>query len=228
MLEISLKTLSQFGRPAIVRVFRPVIRSLFDWSTDYTFFTHSPTTFWCNSSRASWSPTAFISVFCRAEVMYICMSRNLVSKVSDCQSENSSIKLQNVKPYNCTRNAMTNFPLKFVITFVTQQIQYIHIREVGLWHFSTLLFTFPSPLPALLALSPAGKATRQTWANVIIGRCEIRISVLPFKAALFSVDPKEVNLPQVHHLKIGVIKGRVSWNGSFGPKTGPNLQVLGL
>ena len=34
-------------------------------------------TFSWSKSRASWSPTAFISVLCRADVTYMCMSRNL-------------------------------------------------------------------------------------------------------------------------------------------------------
>ena len=34
-------------------------------------------TFLCSRSSASWSPTAFISVFWSADVIYMCMSRNL-------------------------------------------------------------------------------------------------------------------------------------------------------
>lgn len=33
-------------------------------------------TFWCSKSSASCSPTAFMSVFCSALVMYMCISRN--------------------------------------------------------------------------------------------------------------------------------------------------------
>ena len=50
-------------------------------------------TFLCNRSRASWSPTAFISVFWRADVMYMCISRNLsidppcsACSISNCDS----------------------------------------------------------------------------------------------------------------------------------------------
>ena len=35
-----------------------------------------PTFSW-SRSRASWSPTAFMSVLCSADVTYMCMSRNL-------------------------------------------------------------------------------------------------------------------------------------------------------
>lgn len=56
-------TLSQLGRPACVRVLSPVMRS--------TFFS-----LWIRSSPI-WSMTAFASDFFSADVIYMCMSRNL-------------------------------------------------------------------------------------------------------------------------------------------------------
>lgn len=56
-------TFSQSGLPACVFVLKPVMRSLFCF-------------LWIKSS-AIWRPMALTSVFLRAEVMYMCMSRNL-------------------------------------------------------------------------------------------------------------------------------------------------------
>ncbi|KAF0767318.1 Uncharacterized protein FWK35_00002327 [Aphis craccivora] len=51
-------------------------------------------TFSCNKSKANWSPTAFISVFCKADVIYMCISRNLsiappssACSISSCDSK---------------------------------------------------------------------------------------------------------------------------------------------
>ena len=95
--EMDLKTLSQFGLPAFVRVLRPVIKSRLDWNkkmhwishhwswsapnyryffSDFGIIKKHDLTFLCSRSSASWSPTAFMSVFWSAEVMYICMSKN--------------------------------------------------------------------------------------------------------------------------------------------------------
>ena len=56
-----VKTLFQLGLPALVLDLRPVTRSRFSFS--------------CIRSRASCRPTAFMSVRCRADVMYLIGNR---------------------------------------------------------------------------------------------------------------------------------------------------------
>merc|ERR1712142_151792 len=77
------KILHQFGLPALVRDFRPVTRS----RCSFLKF----------RSMASWRKTDFMSVFCRAEVTYMCISRNLsrVPPVSACSISSSDSKLTN-------------------------------------------------------------------------------------------------------------------------------------
>ena len=54
-------------------------------------------TFLCSRSKASWSPTAFISVFWRAEVMYMCISRNrsMAPPCSACSISNCDKRFTN-------------------------------------------------------------------------------------------------------------------------------------
>ena len=59
-----VKTLFQLGLPALVLDLRPVMRSRCSFS--------------CIRSRASWSPTAFMSVLCRADVMYLLIRSHVV------------------------------------------------------------------------------------------------------------------------------------------------------
>ena len=66
---------------------------------------YSDITFSCSSSRASWSPTAFMSVFCRAEVMYMCMSRNrsMAPPCSACSISSCDSREMNHSKLRCSR-----------------------------------------------------------------------------------------------------------------------------
>ena len=54
-------------------------------------------TFLCNKSSANCNPTAFMSVFCKADVIYMCMSkkRSIAPPCSACSISNCESKLTN-------------------------------------------------------------------------------------------------------------------------------------
>ena len=54
-------------------------------------------TFLCNKSSANCNPTAFMSVFCNADVIYMCMSKNrsIAPPCSACSISNWDSKLTN-------------------------------------------------------------------------------------------------------------------------------------
>ena len=118
--RICVNTLFQLGLPAIVRDFRPVTRSRFSCNVqvlsiillDKQYMYVEPIsprrilslahelpvyTFSWRRSNASCNPTAFMSVFCNAEVMYMCMSRKcpMTPSCSDCSISNCESNLTN-------------------------------------------------------------------------------------------------------------------------------------